>query len=194
MKKINLIGMFALTFALVFGAVACSNSAPSSAPDIADVELKDLELKGTWKVTEYESTLELNDEEVFEKLYGVKYADVKDTVNPKDERKVSDFPEMKFETEEAAQTFFKARQEARKATLKNEAEAEKAYVERQKALCEATDVTYVDSTWGGLGDETLTDSEWVTEGSGTSSLTFKKGDDEYTIEWTGTSRTVWTKQ
>ena len=52
MKKLRLFGMFALTFALVFGAASCKQDAGPSGDDVADV-LKDGEdLSGTWKVTD----------------------------------------------------------------------------------------------------------------------------------------------
>ncbi len=52
MKKLRLFGMFALTFALVFGAASCKNDAGPSGDNVADV-LKDGEdLSGTWKVTD----------------------------------------------------------------------------------------------------------------------------------------------
>ena len=52
MKKLRLFGMFALTFALVFGAASCKQDAGPSGDNVADV-LKDGEdLSGTWKVTD----------------------------------------------------------------------------------------------------------------------------------------------
>lgn len=52
MKKLRLFGMFALTFALVFGAVSCKQDAGPTGDNVADV-LKDGEdLSGTWKITD----------------------------------------------------------------------------------------------------------------------------------------------
>ncbi|MBP3741687.1 MAG: hypothetical protein J6J00_01750 [Treponema sp.] len=52
MKKLRLFGMFALTFALVFGAASCKQDAGPSGDNVADV-LKDGEdLSGTWKITD----------------------------------------------------------------------------------------------------------------------------------------------
>lgn len=48
MKKLRLFGMFALTFALVFGAASCKNDAGPKGDDVADVLADGEDLSGTW--------------------------------------------------------------------------------------------------------------------------------------------------
>ena len=50
MKKLRLFGMFALTFALVFGAASCKQDAGPSGDNVADVLADGEDLSGTWKV------------------------------------------------------------------------------------------------------------------------------------------------
>ncbi len=186
MKKTRLFGMFALTFALVFGAVSC---AQPSAPAIEDVELKDLSLKGTWKCTKCEAEFKISDKEAWKALYGADFEESSETVDtPAD---------LTFETEEEAQAFFKAAQE--------EAKAQKAEIEKSldetvikaaaEAECTGLGVTYVSSSADGDYSVTLDgDSVFTTESSSTESLTFKKGDVEYTLEVTMSSIVVFEKQ
>ena len=52
MKKMKLFGMFALTFALVFGAAACKQDAGPSGDNVKDVLADGEDLSGTWKATD----------------------------------------------------------------------------------------------------------------------------------------------
>ena len=51
MKKLRLFGMFALTFALVFGAVSCKQDAGPSGTPVKEVLENGEDLSGTWKIT-----------------------------------------------------------------------------------------------------------------------------------------------
>jgi len=51
MKKLRLFGMFALTFALVFGAASCKQDAGPSGTPVKEVLENGEDLSGTWKIT-----------------------------------------------------------------------------------------------------------------------------------------------
>lgn len=198
MKKINLIGMFALTFALVFGAVACSNdsgSSGSSGTNIADVELKDLELKGKWKCTEFEVTLyEPEDKEAFKEWFGYEYVAPTATATASDDA-LSIYDE-EFDTEEEAQNWFKARQTEAKAYEKI-TDPDKSWETSAKAMCELKGFEYVSSEAAGESSWTLDgDSKYTEEFTSESTITFKKGDKEYTVNPSlfTSSVQVWEKQ
>jgi len=59
MKKLKLFGMFALTFALVFGVVSCSSG--SSNDDLEEVlKEDDVDLSGTWEVTDIDMAYDID--------------------------------------------------------------------------------------------------------------------------------------
>ena len=65
MKKIKMIGMLALAFTLVFGAVSCKNETEDEGPwgdSLAEVlkEEKNLSLAGTWKAVEGDITADVD--------------------------------------------------------------------------------------------------------------------------------------
>ena len=64
MKKLRLIAMFALTFALVFGAASCKTEAEEDGPwgDSLSEVLKneELDFKGTWTATDADITTEID--------------------------------------------------------------------------------------------------------------------------------------
>ena len=203
MKKINLIGMFALTFALVFGVAACNNGSSSSADsgtDIVDVTLKDLELKGYWKCTSWDGSYDVSDPEAFKALYGYEYKAADVTI---DDDYLETFDIDLTASEDAAQTYFKNIQEKEKAEAKAE-EAKAKLTDEQiakyneeagKAFCALYGVTYVDYSAEGEDACTLDgDSKYTEENSYEFTVTFKKGDKEYTLTVSESSTVVWEKQ
>ena len=58
MKKLKLFGMFALTFALVFGVVSCSNGSKND--DLEDVLKEDVDLSGTWEITDVDIAYDID--------------------------------------------------------------------------------------------------------------------------------------
>ena len=133
MKKLKLFGMFALTFALLFGVVACSNGSKND--DLSEV-INEADLSGKWVITDVEYSYECSDEQMAA-LYSDAVAD--NGVDPDkmtlDEKiamlGLTDVKELNFATKEEAKAYFDAQikeaDEANKAAAKQIEEMKKGY-------------------------------------------------------------------
>jgi len=192
MKKTNLIGMFALTFALVFGAVACSSgSSASSAPSAAEaLKDKDAKYAGKWKCTEDSSTstTECSDKDAYKKITGV---DWKDEEEKEEKSEVGTVMELTEEEARATFAIYAAMEEA------NETNKEETVAARKKAMeesCKAIGATLDAFEMDSSMSATLDESTFTFEASGSSSYTVTKGDDSFTVTSEGSSVQVWEKQ
>lgn len=111
MKKLKLFGMFALTFALLFGVVACSNGSKND--DLEDVLKEDADLSGTWEITDVDVDFDLSGDipdeakDAFEeglKIQGKKIDEL--TLDEKIETFCGGQKSITFATKEEAKAFF----------------------------------------------------------------------------------------
>lgn len=188
MKKTRLFGMFALTFALVFGAVSC---AQPTGDNVADVKDDAASLVGKWKCTVYEVESDGSVDDSLKELFG------KDT-------------DTKVEITDAFKATFDFE-------LKDEAAA-KAWVEEMAKEVEAfekskeTQKTAMKAGYellGALGgfkvDDVDLDGEYsvtinkdrteiVEETSQSYSVTFSKDGNSVSASESGSTKIVWEKQ
>lgn len=140
MKKLKLFGMFALTFALVFGVVSCSNGSKND--DLADV-INEADLSGTWKITDIDYSFDCSNEDMAKLYSEVSKEDGKDPDKMNLDEKIEYFgltnaKELKFATKEEAKAFWDERVKA--AEEENKAVAKE--IEEEKKMYEATGVDF----------------------------------------------------
>ena len=196
MKKTRLFGMFALTFALVFGAVSCAQPTGDAPADVKDDAAS---LVGKWKCVEYEVDSDENYDDAIKTLLGADATAAAEKLTDAAKEAYMRSQDFEIANEEEAKAYIELLDAQKKAFDEQKAKAKEKLEEQKKAMAAIF----------ALGGATLDEYEV----DGDLDITISKGRDQIVIEtsesgsmkvtyngesasasMSGSTRTVWEKQ